>query len=90
MDTTNQTLADVINQAAVGHQWLLLAIAGLALIVPIVLHAIGKDVPFVSAILNALVEVVKGMKKVDPVPKELPKGIAEIVPIEDARKDQKK
>ena len=82
----SNALSDVINQAAVSHQWLLLGLAGLALLVPIVLHALGNDIPFVSSILNALVEVVKGMKTVDPVPKDAPQGIAKIVPIVNATK----
>lgn len=89
---TNPDLIALINSAAQGHQWVLLAVAGLALLVPVVLHALGKDIPVVSAVLNALVDVVKGMKIVQPAPKD-PKaqpGIASVVKIEDARKPEEK
>lgn len=86
----DQQLLDTLNQAAQSHQYVLLAVALLALIVPAVLHALGKDVPLASPVLKAAVEIVKGMKVVDrvPPPANKPEGVAAVVPVVEDLKDK--
>lgn len=42
----------LINDAVASRNWPLLAVCALAVIVPIVLTALGKNVPIVSSIIN--------------------------------------
>lgn len=79
-------LVDYITQAAQSGDYLALAVGALALIVPVVLHAFGKNVPLVSTVLNALVAFVKS-RKASPAP-VAPAGesLSNVVKIEDGRK----
>ncbi len=69
------------------HNWLLVGAGALALIVPVVLHALGKDVPVVSPLLDGLLGLAKKAGKPAPPP---PQGVADVVPIKPDPKDQPK
>ncbi len=74
-----------------GNVWLAVA-AGVVVLVPIVLHAMGKDIPFLSPILDALLDMaVKALDKKPPAPPASPdspapkEGLANVV---DIKKDK--
>jgi hypothetical protein len=86
----DDSLLDLVNQAAQSQQWLILAIAVVLLAVPVVLKALGKSVPILDQILAVATSLLKTFaKKTPPPPAQLPEnqdGVAKVVPIEDARK----
>lgn len=85
----DESLFDLVNQAAQTQQWLILAIAAVLLIVPVVLKALGKSVPVLDQILAVAASLLKTFAKKAPPPAQLPEnqdGVAKVVPIEDARK----
>jgi hypothetical protein len=82
-------LQSIINEAAQSRDWLMLAAASLALIVPVVLKALGKSVPIVDQLLGLLLKVVSAFRKPPqaPPPADGKAGIAAVVPIKDEKKE---
>ncbi len=75
---------------ASGNVWLAV-VAGLCLVVPVVLHAMGKDIPFLSPLIDGLLEIAaKALSKpaAPPAPADpaKPEGLASVV---DIKKDPK-
>ncbi len=72
-----------------GNVWLAI-VAGLAVLVPVVLHALGKDIPLLSPVIDALLEVAVKMLpgKAPPAPPLNPdgskpvEGVAKVVDIQ--------
>lgn len=84
-------LSALINEAAQNKEWVLLAVSAVALIVPIVLKAIGKQVPLLDTILDVAIKIAVSLRK--PKAVEAPKdgetkaeGVAGVVKIEDEKK----
>lgn len=85
----DQKLIDDINTAVQSHNWVVLIVCAVALIVPIVLKVMGKSIPIVDTILDLAVKVVKALKPNAPPPPPKagePTGVAAVVKIEDASK----
>jgi hypothetical protein len=81
-------LQALINEAAQNKDWLLLAVGCVALAVPIVLKAMGKNIPVVDQVLDVLIRVaVNFRKKPVPPPVAGKEGISAVVPIEDKKKE---
>lgn len=82
-------LQSIINEAAQNRDWLMLAAASLALVVPVVLKALGKSVPVVDQLLGLLLKVVSAFRKPPqaPPPVDGKEGIAAVVPIKDEKKE---
>ena len=81
-------LQALINEAAQNKDWLLLAVGCVALAVPIVLKALGKNIPVVDQILDVLIRVaVNFRKKPVPTPANGKEGISAVVPIEEKKKE---
>lgn len=77
-------LNQIINDAAQGHDWLVLAIAAVLLIVPVVMKALGKKVPIVDTILDLGLKVLPLLKKKPvepPADPSQPQGIAKVVEV---------
>lgn len=88
-------LQALIDYAVAHHDWLLLAAASVALIVPIVMKLLGKQIPVVDSILTGALSLVtswrKGKDDASDVAKAADqKGIAAVVPIDSAKKDEVK
>ncbi len=68
-----------------GNVWLAI-VAGLAVLVPVVLHALGKDIPLLSPVIDALLEVAVKMlpSKAPPAPADSAQkeGVAKVVDIQ--------
>ncbi len=89
MDTPVDVVA-MINEAVAAKNWPLLVVAVLMILVPIVLHLVGKDVPVVSVVLMKIAEFLKARKPVveEPVkPEDAPKGLGSVVKVEEAPKE---
>ena len=82
---------DIIDTAAQTQDWVVLAVASVALIVPIVLKALGKKVPLVDAGVNLVVGILKGMKRKAPpaLPPDAKDGVAAVVPVKDVSEQPK-
>lgn len=77
-----------LSDAVAGQNWIAVAAIGLAIVIPLVLKALGKNVPFVDPILRVIVgwaRGLKGPKAPAPAPEEQ-KGLAAVVEIKDAEK----
>lgn len=77
-------LTQIINDAAQGHDWLVLAIACVLLIVPVVMKALGKKVPIVDTILDLGLKVLPLLKKKPvepPADPSQPRGIAKVIEV---------
>lgn len=86
-----QDVLDIINQAAAGGDWILLAVGAVALIVPIVLKALGKSVPVVDQIISVVLKVATSLRKPKAPPAVepgKPEGIAAVIKIEDGTKKE--
>lgn len=59
----NDDLMNVVAQAISDHNWIALGVALAALLVPIVLAALGKNVPFAKPLLDFAVGVAGKLKK---------------------------
>lgn len=83
----NQSLLDQLNSAAQSGDWVMLAVLGVAVIVPIVLKALGKSVPVLDQALELAVKVAGAFRKPKPPPPAEPgkDGIAGIVPVEEKK-----
>lgn len=80
-------VVSLINDAVAAKNWPLLVVAILMLVVPIVLHLIGKDIPVVSTVLTKIAEFLKARPAPKPeVPSEAPKGVLGVVRVEDETK----
>lgn len=81
----------LINDAATTQNWVLLA-AGVALLaVPIVLKALGKNVPGLDQVTPIAVGFLKKLKKPAPKPEEQPEnqpGLAAVIQIDKAKEDK--
>jgi hypothetical protein len=84
------TLEDLINEAAQSKNWPMLAAAAVILIVPVVLKALGKSVPLLDQALAWAQKALPMLKKKapPPAPEGEPQGVAKVVPIESAKKDE--
>lgn len=81
----------LINDAAASHNWVVVAGGVAVLAVPVVLKALGKNVPGLDQLTKFAVEQLKKVKPPAPKPEDLPEnqpGIANVVHIDDARKDK--
>jgi hypothetical protein len=88
-------LNSIVSLALDHKDYILLAVALVAMVVPVVLKALGKDVPIIDSLLEAvvgLVEKLRASKNAAPPPADpsKPDGIAAVVPIETAKKDEVK
>lgn len=79
----NQDLMAVVAQAISDHNWVALGIACAAVLVPVILSALGKNVPFVKPLLDFAVGVVGKMKK--PVAVDSKQGVEAVVPVEEEK-----
>jgi hypothetical protein len=80
---------ELINQAVAQKDWIMLGAASLLLVVPVVLKALGKNVPMLDFAIDLGRKLLLSRAKIVPVekkPEDEPKGIAAIVDIQDARK----
>ena len=74
----------VINDAIAAHNWPLLVVAILVLVVPMVLVALGKNFPIVSQIADGLLAVAVKLfakKPAAPVAPEAPKGVSSVADV---------
>lgn len=67
---------NVVAQAISDHNWVALGVALAALLIPVILATLGKNLPFVKPLLGFAVGVVGKMKK-----PAASKGIAALVPV---------
>ena len=76
-----------LSDAVAGQNWIAVVAIGLAVVIPLVLKALGKNIPFVEPILRVIVGWARGLKGPKPAPKqEDQKGLAAVVEIKDAEK----
>lgn len=80
----------LLNNAAQAQDWLALVLLALVVVVPVVLKAMGKKVPFVDTAVSAIVAFVKSKKpKEPPAPaKDEKTGLEAVVKVEE-KKDGK-
>lgn len=72
----------IINSAVVSHDWVTLAVAVVVLVVPIVLKAMGKNVPVVDAVIGWVRSVLAARaKKPTPPPAAGKEGVEAVVPV---------
>lgn len=72
----------IINQAVLAKDWVTLAVAVVVLVVPIVLKALGKDVPVVDAVVGWVRGVLAARAKKPVVPPTSGKeGVEAVVPV---------
>ena len=69
----DDSLVALINDAVSNQQWILLALAIVLLIVPIVLRALGKQIPIVDQLVPVITGFLKGLLK-KPEPKRPASG----------------
>lgn len=76
-------LLDVIDAAAQSKDWLILAIASVCVVVPIVLKALGKNVPLVGTAVEFVAGILKARKPKPPppAPEGQAQGIGAVVPV---------
>lgn len=86
METPTVDFVTLINEAVAARNWPLLVVAILMLVVPIVLHLLGKDVPVVSSVLAKIAEFLKARPAKPAAPVEEPKGILSVVKVEEEKK----
>lgn len=87
MESQPVDIVSLINDAVAAKNWPLLAVAVLMLVVPIVLHLIGKDVPVVTSVLTKIAEFLKARPAAKPVaPVDEPKGVLAVVKVEEEKK----
>jgi hypothetical protein len=82
-------MEELINQAVANKDWLAVGLASVLLIVPVVLKALGKDVPWLDPVLAGLKKLLTAKVKAEvvPPPAEGEKtGIAAVVPIKPEEK----
>lgn len=88
----DDSLLQLINDSVMNHQWVILAIASVLLIVPLVLKALGKSVPIVDQIITIVASILRSFaKKPAPPPAQLPEnqeGVAKVVPIREDKGPQ--
>ena len=81
----------LINDAATTQNWVLLAAAVALLAVPIVLKALGKNVPGLDKLTPIAVGFLQKLKKPAPKPEDLPEnqpGLAAVIQIDKAKEDK--
>jgi len=86
-------LLSLISDAASTQNWVLLAAGVGVLAVPVVLKALGKNVPGLDQATPVIVGFLKKLKKPAPKPETLPEnqpGLAAVIQIDDARKPEDK
>lgn len=79
-------LVTLINEAAVNHQWVLLGVAVVCLVVPIVLKALGKSVPIVDQAIAIVLKVARGFSKPKVLPAPGKEGVEAVVKVEEEKK----
>ena len=80
----------LLNDAAAQKDWVVLAILGAAVIVPVVLKALGKHVPLVDTVIEWVVAILKARKKaLPPTPEGEVEGVAKVLPIKDVSEQPK-
>ncbi len=86
--------AQLLHDSIANHGYLVAALAAVLVLVPIVLKAFGKSLPFVDGLLEAAVGALKAFSKpkVVPVPTEPEKaaepGVANVVDIKKLSDDK--
>lgn len=83
----------VLNDGLAQHNWILIVAGAVALLVPVVLHALGKDVPIVTPLLDGALDLIKKLPQAQPKanPPTPPPEDGRVVPLQDvAKKDQPK
>lgn len=92
-------LISALTDAAAAHNWIVVAVVALLLIVPLVLKMLGKDLPILNAAFGWVAGFLPQLRAAtDPKPKPVdpsapvePSGLAKIVPIkEPATKEEGK
>lgn len=78
---------EMLNAAAQSQDWLALGLLAVAVVVPVVLKAMGKKVPFVDTAVSAIVAFVKSKKPKEPPPpaKDEKTGLEAVVKVEDKK-----
>ncbi len=86
-----QILQDALGQHTTTG-YVLAAVVALCILVPLVLKAMGKNIPFLDTLVNVIVMVLRGaVKKPEPeVPVEPPKGVGNVVELKDWPPEDKK
>lgn len=80
-----------MNEAIATHNWPVVGAAALAIVVPLVLKALGKEVPFVEPAVKAIFGAIKGIFVKKPAePSAPPAGLANVVKIEEVKDDSSK
>ncbi len=79
-------LNDLINVAITNKNWLLLAVAILLVLVPTVLHLLGKDMPIVTTLLTAVADFLKARPSLTAPKSEDQKGVLSVVKVEEEKK----
>lgn len=84
--TMDETLT-LLNNAAQSQDWLALGLLALVVVVPVVLKAMGKKIPFVDTAVSAIVAFVKSKKPKEPPPpaKDEKTGLEAVVKVEDKK-----
>lgn len=74
---------DLLNQAAQSKDWLALAVAGIAVVVPVVLKLLGKNVPIVDSIISVALKVLPALRKAPAAKPEDQPGASAVVQVKD-------
>lgn len=76
----DQATQDALIAAIAAHNWVVTATILLVFLVPVVLHALGKDVPLVSKLLPVVGDLVQKLLASKPAAKPTePQGVAGVV-----------
>lgn len=78
---------NMLNAAAQSQDWLALGLLSLVVVVPVVLKAMGKKVPFVDTAVSAVLAFVKSKKPKEPPPpaKDEKTGLEAVVKVEEKK-----
>lgn len=87
-------LISALSDAAAAHNWLVVGVVALLLIVPLVLKMLGKDLPILDAAFGWIAGFLPQLRAAtDPKPKPVdpsapvePSGLAKVVPIKEEEK----
>jgi hypothetical protein len=79
--TASDDASQLVHDAIANHGYIVAALAGLIVLVPIVLKALGKDIPFLDGVLEVVVGVLKSFNK----PKDAAAAIPPAPPAEVAK-----
>ncbi len=77
----------LLGNAAQAQDWLALGLLAVAVVVPVVLKAMGKKIPFVDTAVSAVIAFVKSKKPKEPPPpaKDEKQGLAAVVVVEEKK-----